>query len=165
MRALMIGRFQPLHKGHMLVVEQAKKYELVVAIGSAYNSLSFDNPFTAGERYEMIHGAFSHDKIKNFFIVPIPDINRHGVYGKHIMDISPSFDIVFSNNIIVREIFEREGFTVKNTPLYNRDVYQGKSIRNKIAENKPWEDLVPKSVAEFIKKIKGDKRIQRLAAL
>ncbi|RLF50463.1 MAG: nicotinamide-nucleotide adenylyltransferase, partial [Thermoplasmata archaeon] len=55
MRVLFIGRFQPFHNGHAFVVSQFNEYEIIFVIGSAYNSYSFENPFTAGERCEMIY--------------------------------------------------------------------------------------------------------------
>lgn len=162
MRALIIGRFQPFHKGHLLLAKEMEENEPIFAIGSAYNSFSFENPFTAGERYEMIYNAMEEAGIRKFFILPIPDINRYGVYAKHVIDLSPSFDFVISNNELIIELFEREGYEVKRTKLYNRQEYQGKVIRKRIAENKKWEHLVPESVANFIKKIGGDKRIRKL---
>ena len=165
MRALIIGRFQPFHNGHAKLVENNKAYELIFAVGSAYNSFSFENPFTAGERCEMIYEAMEELGIKKFFVIPVPDINRYGVYAKHVVDLTPSFDIVISNNLLIKEIFEREGYKVVETPLYERDKYQGKIIRKRIAEGKEWEDLVPRRVAAYIKKIGGDRRIKKLASL
>lgn len=162
MRALIIGRFQPFHKGHVFLVENSRKYELIFAIGSAYKSFSFENPFTAGERYEMIYNAMEELSVKKFFVVPVPDINRHGVYAKHLADLSPSFDVVISNNELIKEIFEREGYEVIKTGLHKREEYQGKVIRKRIAEGKEWESFVPESVAEFIKKIGGEERIRKL---
>ena len=165
MRALVIGRFQPFHNGHKKLTETFKNYELIFAIGSAYKSLSFENPFTAGERYEMIYRALSELNLNTFFIIPIPDINRHGVYGKHIIDLSPPFDIVISNNVIIKEIFERENYKVIGTSLFNREMFQGKIVRKRIAENKKWETLVPKSTSIYIKEIGGDERIRRLGTI
>ena len=163
MRGLIIGRFQPFHNGHAKLAENNKEHEIIFAIGSAYNSFSFENPFTAGERCEMIYEAMEEIEIKKFFVIPIPDINRYGVYAKHVIDLVPSFDFVISNNPLIKELFEREGYKIKETPLYERDKYQGKVIRKRIAEGKKWEDLVPKRVAAYIKKIEGDIRIRRLA--
>ena len=163
MRALIIGRFQPFHNGHAMVVQEAKKYELIFAIGSAYESFTFENPFTAGERYEMIFSALKEKKIERFHIIPVPDINRYGVYVQHVEDIVPSFDVVISNNLLIQQLFEREGYKVVETSLFEREKYQGKVIRQRIAEGKEWESLVPISVAEFIKGIKGDERIRNLA--
>ncbi len=162
-RALIIGRFQPFHLGHVHLAEHAQEYELIFAIGSAYQSLSFENPFTAGERYEMIDRALGELDVKKYFIVPVPDIRRHGVYGKHVADLTPSFDVVISNNAVVKEIFERDGYEVKGAPLFHREKYQGKVIRKRMAEGKEWENLVPESVASFIRDIGGEIRVRNLS--
>ena len=162
MRALIIGRFQPFHMGHAEMVKNVGGDEIIFVIGSAYHSFSFDNPFTAGERYEMIFRAMEEIGMKKFHIVPVPDINRYGIYAKHVAELVPSFHVVFSNNPLIKEIFEREGYKVESTPLYNRKEYQGKVIRERIASGEKWEHLVPKSVAEYIKEIGGDERIRNL---
>ena len=55
-----IGRFQPLHLGHVKIIERA--YELsdnvMIGIGSANQSRSTKNPFTYEERAEMIKSLF-----------------------------------------------------------------------------------------------------------
>ncbi|MEM1513886.1 MAG: nicotinamide-nucleotide adenylyltransferase [Candidatus Thermoplasmatota archaeon] len=163
MRALIIGRFQPFHMGHTKLVKNSKKYEIIFAIGSAYESFTFENPFTCSERYEMIILAMKENKIKNYHIVPVPDINRYALYAKHIEEIVPSFDVVISNNQLIKELFEREGYEVVETPLFKRNIYQGKIIREKIVKKEKWENLVPKSVANFIKEIEGEERIRKIA--
>ncbi len=54
--ALVLGRFQPVHKGHMEVLLKCvgECGHLIVGIGSAQSSHLPDNPFTAGERYLML---------------------------------------------------------------------------------------------------------------
>ncbi|MEM0023032.1 MAG: adenylyltransferase/cytidyltransferase family protein, partial [Archaeoglobaceae archaeon] len=49
MRALFIGRFQPYHLGHHEVVKKILEEvdELIIGIGSAQESHSLENPFTA----------------------------------------------------------------------------------------------------------------------
>ena len=56
MRALFIGRFQPFHKGHLKIIQQASETydQILVGIGSSQYSHTVDNPFTAEERTEMI---------------------------------------------------------------------------------------------------------------
>ena len=55
-RALFVGRFQPFHYGHLHAIEKILEEcdELVLVVGSAQMSHEHDNPFTAGERIEMI---------------------------------------------------------------------------------------------------------------
>ena len=160
MRALFIGRFQPFHLGHLSILKNFD-FDYVIAIGSAYESYTKENPFTSGERYEMIYEALKNLPFK-FFIVPVPDINRYGVYAKHVIDLAPHFQKVITNNKIIKEIFEREGYEVLSTPLYKRREYRGEVIRKRIAKNMEWENLVPKEVSNFIKKIRGDERIRLL---
>ncbi len=55
-RAVFVGRFQPYHKGHHEAVKYilGKYSELVIVVGSAQENYTWENPFTAGERVEMI---------------------------------------------------------------------------------------------------------------
>jgi len=57
LRALLYGRFQPFHKGHLAIAKWAynelKVDEMVFLVGMASESYTPRNPFTAGERIEM----------------------------------------------------------------------------------------------------------------
>lgn len=61
---LYIGRFQPFHSGHKMAVEQAKGWcdKLIIGLGSANAKPSPKNPFSVGERREMIRTSLN---IKN----------------------------------------------------------------------------------------------------
>ena len=81
-RAFFIGRFQPFHKGHLAMVKRILQSndELVIGIGSAQYSHTGENPFTGGERYEMIKRALDAEGIHDYHIVPIPDTHVHSVW-------------------------------------------------------------------------------------
>ena len=167
MRILILGRFQPFHNGHAELVQYAeRKYgEIVIVIGSAQESYTFQNPFTAGERYEMIYASLKDMQIKHFYIVPVPDINRYGVYASHVKDFVPHVKKIMSNDPLIQELFKREGFDIIDAPFFERGKYAGIEIRKRIAEGKKWEHLVPEAVSSFIKKIKGEERIKKLAEI
>ncbi|MFQ5970355.1 MAG: adenylyltransferase/cytidyltransferase family protein, partial [Nitrososphaerales archaeon] len=65
MRALIIGRFQPFHKGHLELVKSILKEcdEIIIAIASAQFNYIEKDPFTAGERILMIHEALREGKV------------------------------------------------------------------------------------------------------
>ena len=67
-----IGRFQPLHKGHVEVIKQAEKFakQVVVIVGSSFAARSTRNPFTFYERKEMIKIEFPNDNVK---VLPVMD--------------------------------------------------------------------------------------------
>jgi bifunctional NMN adenylyltransferase/nudix hydrolase len=59
-----VGRFQPLHYGHLTVVEEAlqrSKY-LLILVGSANEPRSYRNPFTVDERIEMIASTLTAEQ-------------------------------------------------------------------------------------------------------
>lgn len=61
-----IGRFQPFHIGHQQVIENALSISdtVIIAIGSSYQARTPKNPWTYGERCEMISRALS-DEVRN----------------------------------------------------------------------------------------------------
>lgn len=58
-----IGRFQPLHAGHIRVIREglARTAHMIVLVGCANEARAFRNPFTAAERVAMIQATFEHD--------------------------------------------------------------------------------------------------------
>ena len=65
MKALFIGRFQPFHKGHLSVVQQAVKENghLYIGIGSTQYNYEPYNPLTTAERIQIIEAALKEAKI------------------------------------------------------------------------------------------------------
>jgi bifunctional NMN adenylyltransferase/nudix hydrolase len=79
---IFIGRFQPLHNGHMTVIKQAleRSERLIVLVGSAGAGRDpFKNPFTFEERKKMIMNSVeaelnSYVEVRNrLFVLPIND--------------------------------------------------------------------------------------------
>lgn len=164
--SLVVGRFQPLHKGHMdVILKCAEESEhLTIGIGSAQYSHTPENPFTAGERYMMINKSLRDEGIKNYSIVPIEDLNRYPVWVAHVVSLVPPFKRVYTNNPLTRRLFEESGFEVRQSPLYNRAVFSGTEIRRRIVNDEDWRDLVPAPVAEVIDDIDGVNRIKQISS-
>ena len=165
-RGIFVGRFQPVHNGHMEVIKGILEDvdELVIIIGSSQYSHRLDNPFTAGERNTMIRTALQEEKISlsKIWIIPVPDVHQHALWVSQIVGYSPKFDVIYANEPLTSRLFTEAGFKVKPMPFIKRDIYSATEIRQHIIENKKWENLVPPSVAKFIKKIDGDIRLQDL---
>ncbi|NPA74536.1 MAG: nicotinamide-nucleotide adenylyltransferase [Euryarchaeota archaeon] len=165
MRALLIGRFQPFHNGHMEVVKYIiERYEaVIIGIGSAQDSHTLDNPFTAGERHLMISRSLENEGIHDYYLVPIEDLHRNSVWVAHVESIAPPFDVVFANNPLTKRLFYEKGYKVVVPPFYDRSKYSGKEVRRRIIKGESWEHLVPAGVAETIKEIDGISRLRALA--
>ena len=71
-----IGRFQPFHKGHMYVINQALEqgqYVLVMC-GSAHQPRSLRNPWSVAEREKMLRDCFPLEDNKRIIVVPLMDV-------------------------------------------------------------------------------------------
>lgn len=164
MKALFIGRFQPFHKGHLEVIKYLiDRYdEIVIGIGSSQYSNAVDNPFSSDERVLMIEESLKKEKIKKYSIVLIPDIHNPPKWVDHVLSITDDFDVVVSNSLLTKKLFEEKGFKIEETPIFNKKEYSGREIRRRISEKESWGQLVPESCVKIIKKINGDERIRKL---
>jgi nicotinamide-nucleotide adenylyltransferase len=162
-RGFYIGRFQPYHNGHQQVIEEivTEVDELVVGIGSADQSHTERNPFTAGERIMMITKCVEDLDVVTY-VVPIEDINRNSVWVSHLESMSPRFDVAYSNNPLVIQLFEESGTEVRQSPMFERDVLKGSKIRKKMVADDGWRELLPQQVVDTIEEINGIGRIQRV---
>ena len=165
-RGLVIGRFQPFHDGHAHLVREIvdEVDELVFGIGSAGDSHTVRNPFTAGERIMMATKAIeAMDIDTTVYTVPIEDLNRNSVWVSHVKSMSPRFDIAYSNNPLVVRLFAEAGVEVRQTPMFNRDVLKGSEIREMMVEGDDWDAHVPDAVVDIIDEIDGIQRIQAIS--
>ena len=167
MRALYVGRFQPFHLGHLGAIEYmlSKTSELIIVVGSAQYSHTREDPFTAGERVTMIRLALNEVGAdpSRYYIIPVADLNIHDIWVSHVVSYVPKFDEVYTNEPLTSRLFLEDGrFEVKPIPLQNRQVYSATEIRNRVLSKEKWEELVPKSIAKFIKEIHGEERLQDL---
>lgn len=73
--AVLIGRFQPFHNGHLALLRQAlhAAQHVVVVLGSAWQARSPKNPFTWQERAQLILGSLHADEAARVHCVPVRD--------------------------------------------------------------------------------------------
>ena len=161
MRALVVGRFQPFHNGHLKAILEVLSQcdELVIVIGSAEDSHTVTNPFTASERYQMIISSLPEEALSRIEIVPVRDINRYAVWVSHVESYVPPFDIVFSNSPLTTTLFAQAGYEVKRTKAYREKTYSGTEIRRRIAGGEKWKHLVPGPVAAILEGLDARERM------
>jgi nicotinamide-nucleotide adenylyltransferase len=162
MRALYIGRFQPYHLGHQAVIEKIAEEveEIVIVIGSAQDSHTPENPFTGGERMEMIYASLRECSLcHRCYVTPLQDVQRNSIWVSHLQSMVPGFDLAYSNNPLVVQLFTEAGIAVKKPPLYQRELYSGTAIRRLMRVGGDWTGLVPDAVAAFIRDRKGVERL------
>ncbi|HMK32250.1 MAG TPA: adenylyltransferase/cytidyltransferase family protein, partial [Nitrosopumilaceae archaeon] len=93
MNGLLIGRFQPFHKGHLSAVNfgLSKVENLWIGIGSSNKSHENKNPFTADERKDMIISSLDSESLKRVKVFFVPDIGNHEKWTHHVDSIVPKY--------------------------------------------------------------------------
>lgn len=165
--ALFIGRFQPLHKGHMHALEElfTREKSVIVVIGSAQASFTPLNPFTAGERIEMVQSALTALAIpcSRYLVVPVPDVDNFTIWADHVARYLPPFGSVYTGSETVRGLFAQTKHPVKSITPYERETLSSTEVRRRMLSNEDWRTLVPAFVAEIIRRVKGLERLRAIS--
>ena len=96
-----------------------------------------------------------------YSIFGIPDINNYDLYVSHLETFVPTFDIVFSGNPLVQRLFNEAGYAVVKVNMFNREVWEGSSIRLAMKEGGDWESAIPNQVVNIIHNINGIDRLMK----
>ncbi len=169
-RGLMLGRFQPFHNGHLALAKQILREcdELVIVIGSAQFNYIDRDPFTAGERISMIHGALSEGGVdlSRCYIVPIANDDNNARWLAYLRSMIPPFQVLYSGNDFVKHLAHSQDarIRVRRPDFLKKNLHNATKIRNLIATGKQWKHLVPPAVAKEIQRINGVERIRLLAS-
>ncbi|MEK6976030.1 MAG: nicotinamide-nucleotide adenylyltransferase [Candidatus Thermoplasmatota archaeon] len=169
MRALVVGRFQPVHKGHVALIARALEdcQQVVVGIGSAASKTSLRNPFTAAERRQLIAAAFPQEVASGrLTIVDVPDINNPPRWVEHVIGITGAIDRVFGNDDDTLALFDMANIPVASPGLMDRERCEASTIRVQLAEDDPaWRKAVPAAVAALLDQWGAGRRLRGLEAV
>lgn len=142
--------------------------ELVIAIGTAQESHTVVNPFTAGERVLMIKLALKEAEVdlNRIYIIPVPDILMNSVWVHYLAMYVPKFKYGVARNPLVVRLFKEAGYEVLIPPPYDRATYSSTRIRRlMLSGDNSWRNLLPKLVVEFIDEIKGVERLKHVVGV
>lgn len=168
-RGLMLGRFQPFHKGHLALTKQilSECDELLIIIGSAQFNFIDKDPFSAGERVLMIHEALKEAGVdlSRCYIIPVANDENNARWLAYLRSMVPPFDVLYSGNDFVKYLARsQDSSIVIEDPVFAEiNKYNGTYIRHLMQEGMAWEHLVPPAVAKVIQQVGGIVRINMLA--
>lgn len=158
-----MGRFQPFHLGHLALAEKilAECDELVVAVTSAQFNYIWKDPFTAGERIEMIHDSLveSGADMSSCFVVSIENQFNIATWAGYLGAALPRFDRVYSGNEYVAMLLSDLGIDVMQPEFLDRSIYNATAIRDKIISDNEWQHLVPDAVSRILTRINARRRL------
>lgn len=158
---LLIGRFQPFHKGHLFLIKKAFEYveKLIIGIGTA-NRVDQENPWTIEARRKMLEKVLDSEshfapntrgyvrdktlKERVLKIVPIDDyLEDDNLWLKKALERIGKFDVLIGNDEWTDGIFEKAGYTVLRLGFYKRYLYEGEKIRKLMMKGGKWQERIP----------------------
>jgi nicotinamide-nucleotide adenylyltransferase len=159
-----IGRFQPVHWGHVRVIEwvRGETAEVHVGIGSSQFEGTRENPFSAGERRRMLDAANAQLGLKIARIDEVPDIFDDDKWAAHVEACCGKFDVVFTNNEWTAGLLTKAGYEVRASPMFEREHAQGAKLRESVKTQglASITDFVPAPVMAVLKELDAEKRIR-----
>ena len=165
---VVLGRFQPFHKGHALMIQEAEKVrlenhpglKLIIAIGSSNQPESLRNPWSAAERSGMISSWLKNEAGFDAIIVAVPDINDPPNWVNHSEKYHGGPGVFFSSDKYSCDLYDDSDWTVIHTPLIQRENFEGWRVRetarmlstilDKMAIDTVLGVSTPKSVIDYL---------------
>lgn len=145
-KGLLIGRFQPFHKGHLYLLQHMSSIaqSFIIGIGSA-NISDAQNPFSFSMRKKMIEKVLHQEHMNNKVekIVPLDDFYDDELWFKNVIKIAGTCDVVIGNNEWTNGIFEKRGYRIQRVGFYKRFMYEGEKIRVLMNQGKNWQSRIP----------------------
>jgi len=131
---IVLGRFQPFHKGHAAMIEGAISFlgvensdlPLRICIGSSQAEQSLDNPWSAEEREQMIRVYLDG---RDAEIVHVPDLGDPPNYVRHAEKFHGPPGTIFTTDEDTSDLYSSADWFVVEGELTNREDWQGWRIR------------------------------------
>ena len=167
--AILIGRFEPVHTGHLALLNRALEEagKVIIIVGSAFQARSPKNPFTWKERADMLLGSLGDADRARVDVVPVRDYydearwvhavqqavsertqpgSRIGLVG-HFKDASSSYLSSFPGWELIP--LARQG-EIDATMI--RNAYFGATAKTIPIALSPFHDVLPKSTRTLLER-------------
>lgn len=155
--ALVIGRFQPFHNGHLYLLEKSLEMAdyIKIAIGSANSTDRDANPLSYQQRKQMIKTVIKHEGWENRVtdIFASNDFESDEEWRVEIIQKAGQFDIAVGNNDWTNSVLAEAGYQTKTITLKDREHLQGVVIRKLIRSNEDWQSRVPDYLVNTIMRL------------
>lgn len=148
--AVFIGRFQPLHRGHLYALKCVfrKHGKFLVIVGSAQKS-GARNPFSVQVRRRMLRAVLRENKMCAGVRI-LKDYRSNAAWVREFGKLAGDAKTIYSNNSLVKKLCREAGYKVVPIPFYKRYKYYATLIRRRMRRGKSWRQLVPKEVLKII---------------
>jgi len=160
---VIIGRFQPFHKGHVNLIEEAMKIAktIIIVIGSATGAVNIKNPWTYEQRKDMILSVFNNHENKIQFIGARDYFYQDNMWVTEIQQKINMINQDDDNTCIIGTYKDSSSYYLRLFPQWDlvptkiqRDYLSSTDIRNSMYNRDTsefkWEDNLPNSVVKYL---------------
>lgn len=166
--AVIVGRFQPLHKGHQqdLIDYALEEYDDVcIGIGVSDDEPTARDPMLYEEREEVVSTAYP-----DLDIVPVHDQGDNDAWVEEVEEqVGEYLDdgmVPVTGNDWTAECFEEypgaeyEVDLLEEDDMTDRDRYRGTNVRERAREGEEWRHLVTDEVESVLDDIGFEERVR-----
>lgn len=156
-RGIIVGRFQPFHKGHLELFRFALTQcdHIGVVIGSV-NKKDKDNPLNFDQRLYLLNKVIKREGIGDMVdrVVGLEDFPDDDKWMNVLMSRIGEFEVSYGHNEWTNGIIGDHGYEVVEGPMYKRESLEGEQIRKLIRSgNEEWKKRVPAYLVADVKKM------------
>ncbi|NDB64956.1 MAG: hypothetical protein EB156_03700 [Euryarchaeota archaeon] len=166
---VILGRFQPVHLGHALLIEGANNWrlqnrpdlELRIAVGSVNKPQDLRNPWNYDERREMLRAALDEMGLISD-IVPVPDIDDPPNWVKHAEAYHGGPGALVTTDQLTAKLYSDSGWEVALLDYHDRGDLVGWRVREtlRMMSTISDEDAIHEVLSKTMQKPVIDKMIQ-----
>ncbi len=168
MISLFIGRFQPLHMGHLSAIVNAvqESDHLIIGIGSSDENYRQANPFTCAERIQMLQASLDEANVPRdkYTLVPVPNINNFALWAQHVELYVPPFERIYTGSPVVTKLFDEYNKKLATpyqiVPVQKEIKISSTEVRERMVRNRKWDNFVPEAVAKLLTQWQAVERLQ-----
>ena len=162
-RIAMVARWRPVHRIHAAILRGLcqRADRVVIGIGSS-NRYNAANPFTPAETAEMIRLVVP-DMEDRLELLEIPDLGDGPRWAEMVRHMMAPLDLFVSANAWVRDLvaeFWPVVHPIHFIPEQQRAPISGTRVRQAMARDEAWQELVPGEVAAYIQSQELDTRLR-----
>ena len=159
----MVARWQPVHRGHAVVLQALcnRAGQALIGIGSS-NRHDARTPFSLEETAAMIQLVLAGRE--NYTLIPVPDLDDGPRWREMVVDLFGPLDLFITDNPYVTSLLAADYPIARPITLIAEDeriAVDGTMVRRAMARGDGWQALVPPEVAEYITTGGLDERFRR----
>lgn len=152
-----LGRFQPVHRGHVQCIAAiaSRGAPVVTCVGSAQYAGTNRNPLPFNDRRAMIKEVLQDEGIDTggALVIPVPDVHCEHVWMHNVAEIlGRGRFTLHTNNDWVRGLATDASIPLGPRLAFDVESLNGTRVRRIIREGGSWGDLVPRACKTYIER-------------